>query len=127
VLLLLVGVGLDVSRLYSTWIDLEAATRDAAEYAATNTTTQSAAQTEAQRIVCAQFGKAATCTDPAVTATMWPWATDNASGGSLANPVITVGVTSSTTFRTIIPYPGVTSGGAVALRSSHKYTIINGR
>ena len=126
-LLLLAGAGLDFSRLYSTWIDLEAATRDAAEYAATNTTTQADALSQAQRIVCAQFGKSSTCTDPAVSATMWPWATDSASGGSNDNPVITVSVTSQTTFRTIVPYPGLTSGGVVTLTSSRKYSIIHGR
>jgi Flp pilus assembly protein TadG len=127
VLLLLVGAGIDFSRLYSVSIDLEAATRDAAEYAATNSTTQADALTQAQRLVCAQFGKGATCTDPAVTATMWPWATDSASGGSSDNPVITVGVTSQTTFRTIVPYPGLTSNGVVTLTASRKYSIIHGR
>lgn len=126
-LLLLAGAGLDFSRLYSTWIDLEASTRDAAEYAATNDTTQADALTDAQRIVCGQFGRSASCTDPAVTATMWPWATDAASGGSNDNPVIAVGVTSQTTFRTIIPYPGLTSGGVVTLTSSRSFTIIHGR
>jgi len=127
VLLLLVGAGLDFSRLYSIWIDLEAGTRDAAEYAATNTQTQADALTEAKRIVCGQFGKGPTCTDPAVSATMWPWATDTASGGSSDNPVITVGVTSQTTFRTIVPYPGLTTNGVVTLTSSRKYSIIHGR
>jgi len=127
VLLLLFGAGLDFSRLYNSWIDLEAATRDAAEYAATNSTTQADALSNAQRIVCAQFGKAATCTDPAVTATMWPLATDSASGGSADNPVVTVSVTSTTTFRTIVPYPGLTRSGIVTLTSTRKYTIIHGR
>jgi Flp pilus assembly protein TadG len=127
VLLLLFGAGLDFSRLYNSWIDLEAATRDAAEYAATNSTTQADALSNAQRIVCAQFGKAATCTDPAVTATMWPLATDSASGGSADNPVVTVSITSTTTFRTIVPYPGLTRSGVVTLTSTRKYTIIHGR
>jgi Flp pilus assembly protein TadG len=127
VLLLLVGTAIDFSRLYGKWIDLEAATRDAAEYAATNSLTQADAQTQAQRIVCSQFGLAATCTDPAVTATMWPQSTDPNLGGSADYPLVTVGVTSTTTFRTIVPYPMLTSGGVVTLSSTRKYSILHGR
>ena len=127
VLLLLFGAGIDFSRVYNTWIDLEAGTRDAAEYAATNTTAQADALTQAQRIVCAQFAKAATCTDPAVTATMWPLATDNASGGSADYPLVTVAITSTTTFRTIVPYPGLTRGGVFTLSSTRKFAIVHGR
>ena len=58
---------------------------------------------------------------------MWPWATDTASGGSTDYPVITVSVTSSTTFRTIVPYPGLTNAGVVTLTASRKYSIIHGR
>jgi Flp pilus assembly protein TadG len=127
VLLLLVGAAIDFSRVYGFWIDLEAATRDAAEYAATNTTTQADALTEAKRLVCAQFGKGPTCTDPAVTATMWPLSTDAAQGGSADYPLVTVSVTSTTTFRTIVPYPLLTKSGVFGLSSSRKYTILHGR
>jgi Flp pilus assembly protein TadG len=127
VLLLLAGVGIDFSRLYNYWIDLESATRDAAEYAATNTLNQGDAWTEAKRIVCGQFGKGPTCTDPAVASPYFTMATDSASGGSSDYPVVTVGVTSTTTFRTIVPYPGLTNGGVVTLTSSRKYSIIHGR
>ena len=66
VFLLLFGVAIDLSRVYDTWLKLEAATRDAAEYAATNSTTQAQAETNARSLVCAEFGQGPTCTDPVV-------------------------------------------------------------
>src|SRR6266568_6859118 len=65
----LLGAGTDLARLYGVWVNLEAATRDAAEYVATNDTTSSGAATDAQKVVCTELGRAATCTDPTVSVT----------------------------------------------------------
>ena len=54
----LFGAAVDFARMYNSWINLEAATRDAAEYAATKSTTQADALTQSKRIVCAAFGLA---------------------------------------------------------------------
>ncbi|MEZ0240231.1 MAG: TadE/TadG family type IV pilus assembly protein [Chloroflexota bacterium] len=125
VMLALFGAAVDFSRLYNSWINLEAATRDAAEYAATKTTTQNSALTESRRIICTAFGKVSTCTDPTVTVTFSLSTT--AAGASARNPIATVGVTVSTTFRTLYPYPYFTNGGALTLGSSRTYAIVQGK
>jgi Flp pilus assembly protein TadG len=119
------GAAVDFARMYNSWINLEAATRDAAEYAATKTTTQNSALTESRRIVCEAFGEVSTCTDPSVTVTFSSSTT--AAGASAKNPIATVSVTVSTTFHTLYPYPFVTNGGALTFGSSRTYAIIQGK
>ena len=121
----LFGAAVDFARMYNSWINLESATRDAAEYAATKTTTQNSALTESRRIVCAAFGQASTCTDPSVTVTFSSSTT--AAGASAKNPIATVSVTVSTTFHTLYPYPFVTNGGALTFGSSRTYAIVQGK
>jgi len=53
-LVALTGGAMDFARAYQASITLQGATRNAAEYATTKTTTQSQAQTEARRVVCAE-------------------------------------------------------------------------
>jgi Flp pilus assembly protein TadG len=125
VLLAIFGAAIDFARLYNSWINLEAATRDAAEYAATKSTTSSGALTEAKRVVCTAFGLASTCTDPAVTVTFSSSTT--ALGASAKNPIATVTVTSSTSFRTLYPYPYFTNRGAATLTSTRTYSITQGK
>ena len=121
----LFGAAVDFARMYNSWINLEAATRDAAEYAATKTASQSTALTEAKRIVCAAFGKVSTCTDPSVAVTFSSSTT--AAGATTKNPLATVAVTVSTTFHTLYPYPFVTNGGALTFGSSRTYAILQGK
>jgi Flp pilus assembly protein TadG len=121
----LFGAAVDFARMYNSWINLEAATRDAAEYAATKTTTQNSALTESRRIVCAAFGKVSTCTDPSVTVTFSSSTT--AAGASSKNPLATVVVTVSTTFHTLYPYPFVTHGGSLTFGSSRSYAILQNK
>src|SRR5207247_10103903 len=111
----LFGAAVDFARMYNSWINLEAATRDAAEYAATKTTSQNSALIESRRIVCAAYGAVSTCTDPSVTVTFSSSTT--AAGASTKNPIATVSVTVSTTFHTLHPYPFVTNGGTLVLAS----------
>jgi Flp pilus assembly protein TadG len=135
----LLGGALDLSRLYNTWINLEAATRDAAEYVATcvngsavlircdGVGSASTAVAEAKRIVCTEFGKSATCTDPAVTVPTYTQDPSTAAGGSSSSPVTTVSVRAQTTFRTIFPYPMITNNGVRTLDLTRQYKIIQNR
>lgn len=128
VMLLLVLAAIDLSRVYSLWVKLEAATRDAAEYTATNSTTQALVLSDAQRIVCGEFGQGATCTDPLVQPS--PYFTQDPSvsaGGTTLNKAATVTITATTTFRTIVPYPLLTANGVWTVQSSRTYTILQGR
>jgi Flp pilus assembly protein TadG len=128
VFLLLFAAAIDLSRVYAIWVRLEAATRDAAEYTATNSSTQALAETDARRVVCGQFGQGPTCTDPLVEPA--PYFTKDPSpsaGATSLNNAVTVTITSTTTFHTIVPYPLLTQGGVLTLRSSRTYTILQGR
>jgi Flp pilus assembly protein TadG len=135
----LMGAAIDFARLYNTWINLESATRDAAEYVATcvngsalllrcdGVGASTTALAQAKRVVCTELGKAATCTDPAVTVPTYTQDPNFAAGGSANSPVTTVSVRASTTFRTIFPYPLFTNNGQRTLVSVRQYTIIQGR
>ena len=125
VMLALFGAGVDFARFYNAWINLEAATRDAAEYAATKSPTQNDAVTQSRRIVCGAFGKVSTCTDPSVTVSFALSTT--AAGASTKHPMATVAVTVSTTFHTLYPYPFFTNGGALTFGSSRTYSILQGK
>jgi Flp pilus assembly protein TadG len=138
-MLTLLGASVDFARLYNQWIKLEAANRDAAEYVATCVNGSAFVLTcdgvagattplaQAKRVVCSQFGLAATCTDPVVTVPTYTQDPSFASGGSATNPVTTVSVSSTTSFRTIFPYPLLTNNGARTLSATSQYSIIQGR
>jgi Flp pilus assembly protein TadG len=121
----LFGAAVDFARMYNSWINLESATRDAAEYAATKSITQADALTQSKRIVCGAFGKVATCTDPSVTVTFSSSTT--AAGASVKNPLATVLVTVSTTFHTLYPYPFVTNHGTLTFGSSRTYAVLQNK
>jgi Flp pilus assembly protein TadG len=124
-LLCLVGAGTDFARGYQQLIKLQTATRDAAEYAATNDTTLVQAALDAQKVVCAEFGLAATCTDPSVSVSSWSWST--AAPGSVLHPIARLKVTASTSFHTLFPYPYLTNTGAMTLSKDSTYAVIQGR
>jgi len=132
ILLGLLGAGLDYSRFESMRQKLEAATRAAAEYAATTSTSTAAATSGARRILCAEFGKVATCTDPSITVT-WSSCTDtsvcgsSAPGASTRYPFVTVRVQSTTPFQTLFPYPLLTNRGTVTLSAMSSLDILQGR
>jgi Flp pilus assembly protein TadG len=125
-LLCLVGAGTDFAGAYQQLIKLQTATRDAAEYAATNDTTAGAAATHAQAVVCGEFGHASNCSDPSVTVTSFVWST-TATGATATHPIATVTISASTSFRTLFPYPYLTNTGVMTLTKVSTYSIIQGR
>ena len=145
--LTLFGAAIDFARLYTTWVNLEAATRDAAEYVATcvsggsngGSTTgamlircdgvgaSTTALTQAKKVVCTELGYSATCSDPAVTVPTYTQDPSSAAGGTAAAPVVTVTVSSSTTFRTLLPYPLITNNGQTTISSSRLVKITQGK
>jgi len=136
ILLTLTGAAIDLARVYSGWVTLEAATRDAAEQVATDATvtTSSAATTRARTILCAQLvntpgfaappGNPTNCTSPSLTVT---WSKSTTGQGTAQNPVVTVTVVSSLPFATLFAYPLMTQNGAWNLGSAQTYSILQGR
>jgi Flp pilus assembly protein TadG len=125
-ILCLVGAGTDFARAYQQLIKLQTATRDAAEYIATNDKTAGAAATDAKAVVCAEFGQASNCSDPSVTVTSFSLSTI-ATGATVTHPIATVTITASTSFRTLFPYPYLTNTGAMTLSKVSTYSVIQGR
>lgn len=145
VLAALVGAAVDLSRMYEQRVKLEAATRDAAEYVASDktVTTIDQARTRAKAVVCTQFGLAATCTSPSVTVTAYSRSTTDP--GTAEFPQVSVTVSSSLGFSTLFPWPfissnwkqpyangGDTSGGpakpvAASLTATKTFTLLQGR
>ena len=140
VFLTIFGATLDFARLYQAWIQLQAATRVAAEYVAANDTTLGAAQSDARRFVCTQvqgmpgFQKSALtppndvnqCTQPAVTVTAFTRSTTDP-GATGANPIGAATVQSSMPFRMFFNYPLLTDGGTWQLTARESYRVIQGR
>ena len=133
ILLTLLGAAVDVARVYAAWTTLEAATRDASEQVATDTTitTSGAATTRAQQIVCGQMagingfvGSGGSCTTPSVNVT---WASSTVAPGTTANPKVTTTVVTSFPFRTFFPYPLFTQSGAWNLSATQTFSILQGR
>lgn len=142
VLLGIVGLALDVARVYQRWLVLEAATRDAAQYIATNTDslrvdwTGTDANTKATQILAAETGVAftvnpsqTTCsaTSGKVTSTVSTPVTTTAEGGSSSNPIQTVRVQACLGFQTLFSYPFVTQGGVWIVSSTRTYSTAVGR
>jgi Flp pilus assembly protein TadG len=133
VLLALLGAGVDFARLFFAWIDLESATRDAAQYVATDPalgTTggyfdstdstnycssypcSSAPSTDAKTILDAATGKTFTksssqtdCSTAKVWASLASPDTSLANGGTTSNPVANAHVTACFPFRMFVSYP----------------------
>jgi Flp pilus assembly protein TadG len=140
VFLTMFGATLDFARLYQAWIQLQAATRVAAEYVAANDTTIGAAQTDARRFVCTQtvgvpgFQRSTMappndvnqCLQPAVTVTAFSISTTDA-GASGANPIGAATVRATMPFRMFFNYPLLTDSGTWTLSATESYRIIQGR
>lgn len=135
-LVALTGGAMDFARVYQASITLQGATRNAAEYAASKTTTQGQAQTEARRVVCAEAqtvpgfvpgsgGSIPTCTAPSVTVTSYSLST-TAPGASDTHPLGSATVQSQLEFRTVIPWPWL-PGGAWTLTTTQSYSVIQNR
>jgi Flp pilus assembly protein TadG len=126
IMLTLLGAAVDLSRLYSSWIKLQSATRAAAEYTATNDTTSSAAQTDAQSVICTQVTGSSSCSSPTVAVSGFSLST-TAAGASTAHPIGSSTVQTSMPFRTLFPYPLFTQNGAWTLAASDSYSVVQGR
>jgi Flp pilus assembly protein TadG len=155
--LALVGVATDTARLYFGWINLESATRDAAQQIASDTTyvdpanaryhdpfSACASNSDARTVLNAETGvtftiRAAastcittltTCTTPSVTSS-WSYndgsSDAGAAGGSTTYPVATVRVVSCRPFKTIFTYPFLGPGSTWLLRSDRTISSIVGR
>jgi Flp pilus assembly protein TadG len=145
VLLALVGVVIDASRVYHEWTNLESATRDAAQYLATSSTDQyspnytwggSETDAKAKSILEAVTGTTfatsptggtlTNCSAPQVTTT-YSKNTAWQDGGSASSPLSTARVSACLAFRTLFPYPFLTTDGAWTIRSDREITILVGR
>jgi Flp pilus assembly protein TadG len=156
VMLGLLGVGVDFARLFFAWVDLEAATRDAAQYVASdpaflangsgyydvNDSTNycatypctSAPSTDAKTVIDAATGKSFTkassqidCSSPKVWAILSSPDTTLANGGSSQYPVAVVHVTACFPFRTFVSYPIITTNGTWIVRADRTLSTIVGR
>jgi len=155
VMLALMGMGVDWARLFFAWIDLESATRDAAQYVASdpnllangsgyydpNDTTNycstypcsSAPTTDAKSVLDAATGKTFTkasvqtdCSTPKVWATLASPDTTLADGGSKAYPVAKAEVTTCFPFQMFVSYPWL-KNGTWTVRADRTITMIVGR
>ena len=145
VLLAIVGVVIDASRVYQAWTNLESATRDAAQYLATSSTDPTSPDyttpgmnsdakaayllTEATDYTFTRSptqGTLTNCSLPQVTTT-YTTNTSYESGGTAANPAGTARVLACLPFRTLFAYPFLTTNGAWIVRTDRTYTILVGR
>jgi Flp pilus assembly protein TadG len=145
VLLAMVGIVIDVARVYQAWTNLESATRDAAQYLATSDTDPTSPEytaqgldsdnkaifilNEATGMTFARSGTQGTltnCNQPQVTTT-YTANTDTATGGSTANPVGTARVIACVPFRTLFSYPLITNNGVWVVQSDRTYKVLVGR
>jgi Flp pilus assembly protein TadG len=149
VLLALLGMLIDVSRVYQAWLNLESATRDAAQYLATSNSDRcNPNYSGTPPVGCSQpatpdqkaayvlglgtgmsftvSASQATCSDPLVKAT-YSESTSFSVGGSSVYPVGISTVQACLPFRTLFAYPLLTTGGDWILRSEQTYRMLVGR
>lgn len=145
VMLAIGGVLIDAARLYQVWTTLEAATRDAAQYLATSSKDPTSpdytwagenADDKAAYVITAATkypverslspALLAKCDTPLVT-TLYTQSTAASSGGTVANPLSTVTVTACIPFRTLFPYPFLTTDGAFFIRTERTMSVLMGR
>ena len=137
VVLTLVLGGIDFSRAYERQMRLEQAIRQASEIVAMRATSTTEAQDMARQMVCVQLGRAATCTVGTIPSS--GECTDlcldvsfsrstTALGATVDHPLAAAQVTAATAFRTVFPYPLLTSDtGQLTLSAASTYSILQGR
>ena len=139
-MLAFLGLTIDFARVFQAWITLESATRDAAEAAATTAGTSSEALDLARRTVCLQaqhvpgfkLSSAPSpkdvegCLAPVVTIVSYDLST-TAAGASNAYPIGRVTVQTSLPFRTLFPYPYLTTEGGWTISSQASFSVVQGR
>jgi Flp pilus assembly protein TadG len=141
VMLAFLGMTIDFARVFQVWITVDSATRDAAEYAATNGTSSSDALTKAKQTVCIQSqnipgfqrsGLASPndvnqCTRPTVTVVSWSTSTSGADGASNTYPVATVTIRSTVPFSPLFAYPFLTNNGTWTVTSQATFSVAQNR
>jgi Flp pilus assembly protein TadG len=134
VMLAFTGVIIDFARAYQTWENLESASRAAAESLATSDkldpTTSANANTKAKVIVDAETGQSfatgsslGACGNPILHATY----SEGSDAGGSTSVVGTAFVEACTPFRSLFPYPFLTSNGVWRIQSSKTFSVIQGR
>lgn len=145
ILLAIVGIVIDASRLYQAWTNIESATRDAAQYLArssvdplSNDYTQEGFDSDAKAIYLLNEatgmsfsrsevqGTLTDCDEPQLTTT-YTTDTSLSAGGSSAYPLGTATVHVCMPFRTLFQYPFISDGGTWTLGSERQFTMIVGR
>jgi Flp pilus assembly protein TadG len=126
IMLTLFGGAVDFSRVYSAYINVQEATRNAAESIATDKTisTDPAATTEAQRLVCLEIVGTSPCTganDPKATAT----SPDNSWANTATAPT-TVTIVVTEQFKMLFPYP-LMDKGQWTLTANVTFSVIRDR
>jgi Flp pilus assembly protein TadG len=141
VMLAFLGLTIDFARVFQAWITLESATRDAAEYAATNGTSSSDALTKAKKTICLQSqnipgflrsgltspNDVEQCTRPTVTVVSWSTSTSGADGASNYYPIATVTIRATVPFNPLFAYPFLTQNGTWTITSQATFSIAQGR
>jgi Flp pilus assembly protein TadG len=140
VMLAFLGLTIDFARVFQTWITLESATRDAAEYAATTGTDSADALTKAKKTICLQAqnipgfqrsGLASPndvqqCLKPTVTVTSFSLSTTS-DGASTRYPIGSATITTSVPFTPLFAYPFLTSNGTMTVSSQATFSVAQGR
>ena len=141
VMLAFLGLTIDFARVFQAWITVTSATRDAAEYAATNGTSSSDALTKAKKTICLQsqnipgFQKSGLtspndveqCTSPTVTVVSWSTSTSPTDGASSSYPIATVTIRASVPFRPLFAYPFLTQNGTWTVITEATFSVVQGR
>jgi len=156
VMLGLLGIATDFARIFFAWVDLESATRDAAQYVASDPALSStgggyynsadttnycsafpctsAPSTDAKTVVDAATGKSFTksssqtdCSTPKVWASLSSPDPSLANGGSSKYPVAKVQITACFPFRTFISYPIISTNGTWIVRADRTMSTLVGR
>jgi Flp pilus assembly protein TadG len=136
VLMAIVGATTDFARVYSGWIGLQSAVRNASEYLATNpngdvtsgnASTIAAANVNAELTTLGTFTSVTTltCTSPQVQANYSSSAT--ATGASTKYPLGDATVTACIPFRPLFSYPLITQNGVWPVSVSATYEVLQNR
>ena len=141
VMLAFLGLTIDFARVFQAWITLESATRDAAEYAATNGTDSTDALTKAKKVICLQAqnipgfrrsGLASPndvnqCLAPTVSVVSFSLTTSPTVGASTKYPIGTATINASVPFNPLFAYPFLTQNGTWTITSQQTFAVAQGR
>jgi Flp pilus assembly protein TadG len=135
ILAAILGGAIDFARVYHAHITLQSATRNAAEAAATDATSQAQAETIAREVLCTETqelpefvpgggGDVATCTTPAITVTFS--SSESAPGAAPGYPIATATVDATLDFQMLLAWPLLPPGGWT-LSPSQTFSVVQNR